>query len=77
MERYPERLFVRIAPEDKTGAQEVADALGISLSDLVRSLVRLAAEGLARGGGEAGAPRRKTTRDRGPERTRDERRGQR
>ena len=32
---------------------------------------------LARGGGEAGAPRRKTTRDRGPERTRDERRGQR
>ena len=43
MERYPERLFVRIAPEDKTGAQEVADALGISLSDLVRSLVRLAA----------------------------------
>ena len=32
MERYPERLFVRIAPEDKTGAQEVADALGISLS---------------------------------------------
>lgn len=30
---------------------------------------------LARGGGEAGAPRRKTTRDRGPERTRDERRG--
>lgn len=44
MERYPERFFVRIAPEDKTGAQEVADALGISLSDLVRSLVRLAAE---------------------------------
>ena len=43
MERYPERLFVRIAPEDKTGAQEVADALGISLSNLVRSLVRLAA----------------------------------
>ena len=43
MERYPERLFVRIAPEDKTGAQEVADALGTSRSDLVRSLVRLAA----------------------------------
>lgn len=43
MERYPERLFVRLAPEDKTRAQEVADALGISLSDLVRSLVRLAA----------------------------------
>lgn len=31
----------------------------------------------ARGGGEAGAPRRKTTRDRSPERTRDERRRQR
>lgn len=30
-----------------------------------------------RGRGEAGAPRQKTTRDRGPERTRDERRGQR
>lgn len=43
VERYPERLFVRLAPEDKTGGQEVADALGISLSDLVRSLVRLAA----------------------------------
>lgn len=43
VERYPERLFVRLAPEDKTGAQEVADALDISLSDLVRSLVRLAA----------------------------------
>lgn len=43
VERYPERLFVRLAPEDKTGAQEVADTLGISLSDLVRSLVRLAA----------------------------------
>lgn len=43
MERYPERLFVRLSPGDKTGAQEVADALGISLSDLVRSLVRLAA----------------------------------
>ena len=43
VERYPERLFVRLVPEDKTGAQEVAEALGISLSDLVRSLVRLAA----------------------------------
>lgn len=43
VERYPERLFVRLASEDKTGAQEVADALGISLSDLIRSLVRLAA----------------------------------
>lgn len=43
MERYPERLFVRLAPEDKLRAQKVADKLGISLSDLVRSLVRLAA----------------------------------
>lgn len=42
MERYPKRLFVRLAPEDKLRAQKVADELGISLSDLVRSLVRLA-----------------------------------
>lgn len=43
VERYPDRLFVRLSPVDKARAQEVADRLGISLSDLVRSLVRLAA----------------------------------
>ena len=43
MERYPDRIFVRLAPENKAQAQEVADRLGISLSDLIRSLVCLAA----------------------------------
>lgn len=43
MERYPERLYVRLAKEDKERAQEVAEAMGLSLSDLVRLMVRLAA----------------------------------
>ena len=43
MERYPERLYVRLAREDKERAQEVAEAMGLSLSDLVRLMVRLAA----------------------------------
>ena len=43
MERYPERLYVRLAREDKERAQEVAGAMGLSLSDLVRLMVRLAA----------------------------------
>lgn len=43
MERYPERLHVRLSAEDKERAQEVAAGLGMSLSDLVRAMARLAA----------------------------------
>lgn len=43
MERYPERLHVRLSAEDKERAQEVAAGLGMSLSGLVRAMARLAA----------------------------------
>lgn len=58
MERYPERLYVRLAREDKERAQEVAGAMGLSLSDLVRLMVRLAAAdpGLAERAASEGGP---------------------
>lgn len=58
MERYPERLYVRLAREDKERAQEVAGAMGLSLSDLVRLMVRLAAAdpGLAARAASEGGP---------------------
>ncbi len=58
MERYPERLYVRLAREDKERAQEVAEAMGLSLSDLVRLMVRLAAAdpGLAARAASEGGP---------------------
>lgn len=58
MERYPERLYVRLAREDKERAQEVAEAMGLSLSDLVRLMVRLAAAdpGLAARATSEGGP---------------------
>ena len=58
MERYPERLYVRLAREDKERAQEVAEAMGLSLSDLVRRMVRLAAAdpGLAARAASEGGP---------------------
>lgn len=58
MERYPERLYVRLAREDKERAQEVAEAMGLSLSDLVRLMVRLAAAdpGLAERAASEGGP---------------------
>ncbi|WP_075279396.1 hypothetical protein [Thermophilibacter provencensis] len=58
MERYPERLYVRLAREDKERAQEVAGAMGLSLSDLVRLMVRLAAAdpGLAARSASEGGP---------------------
>ena len=58
MERYPERLYVRLAREDKERAQEVAGAMGLSLSDLVRLMVRLAAAdpGLAARAASEGRP---------------------
>lgn len=58
MERYPERLYVRLAREDKERAQEVAAAMGLSLSDLVRLMVRLAAAdpGLAARAASEGGP---------------------
>lgn len=58
MERYPERLYVRLAREDKEHAQEVAEAMGLSLSDLVRLMVRLAAAdpGLAERAASEGGP---------------------
>lgn len=58
MERYPERLYVRLAREDKERAQEVAEAMGLSLSDLVRLMVRLAATdpGLAARAASEGGP---------------------
>ena len=58
MERYPERLYVRLAREDKERAQEVAGAMGLSLSALVRLMVRLAAAdpGLAARAASEGGP---------------------
>ncbi|MBM6774550.1 hypothetical protein [Olsenella profusa] len=58
MERYPERLYVRLAREDKERAQEVAVAMGLNLSDLVRLMVRLAAAdpGLAARAASEGGP---------------------
>lgn len=58
MERYTERLYVRLAREDKERAQEVAEAMGLSLSDLVRLMVRLAAAdpGLAARAASEGGP---------------------
>lgn len=58
MERYPERLYVRLAREDKERAQEAAEAMGLSLSDLVRLMVRLAAAdpGLAERAASEGGP---------------------
>ena len=58
MERYPERLYVRLAREEKERAQEVAEAMGLSLSDLVRLMVRLAAAnpGLAASAASEGGP---------------------
>lgn len=58
MERYPERLYVRLAREDKERAQEVAEAMGLSLSDLVRLMVRLAEAdpGLAARAASEGGP---------------------
>lgn len=58
MEWYPERLYVRLAREDKERAQEVAGAMGLSLSDLVRLMVRLAAAdpGLAARAASEGGP---------------------
>lgn len=58
MERYPERLYVRLAREDKERAQGVAEAMGLSLSDLVRLMVRLAAAdpGLAERSASEGRP---------------------
>lgn len=58
MERYPERLYVRLAREDKERAQEVAEAMSLSLSDLVRLMVRLAAAdpGLAARAASEGGP---------------------
>ncbi len=58
MERYPERLYVRLAREDKERAQGVAEAMGLSLSDLVRLMVRLAAAdpGLAERAASEGGP---------------------
>ena len=58
MERYPERLYVRLAREDKERAQEVAEAMCLSLSDLVRLMVRLAAAdpGLAARAASEGGP---------------------
>lgn len=58
MERYPERLYVRLAREGKERAQEVAEAMGLSLSDLVRLMVRLAAAdpGLAARAASEGGP---------------------
>lgn len=58
MERYPERLYVRLAREDKERAQGVAGAMGLSLSDLVRLMVRLAAAdpGLAERAASEGGP---------------------
>lgn len=58
MERYPDRLYVRLAREDKERAQEVAEAMGLSLSDLVRLMVRLAAAdpGLAARAASEGGP---------------------
>lgn len=58
MERYPERLYVRLAREDKERAQEVAEAMGLSLSELVRLMVRLAAAdpGLAERAASEGGP---------------------
>lgn len=50
MERHPKQIHVRVSEEEIARAKELAAALGMTLSDLVRVLLQLPVEGVADAG---------------------------
>lgn len=50
MERHPKQIHVRVSEEEIARAKELAAALGMTLSDLIRVLLQLPAEGVADAG---------------------------
>ena len=50
MERHPKQIHVRVSEEEIARAKELASALGMTLSDLVRVLLQLPVEGVADAG---------------------------
>lgn len=49
MERYPKQMHVRISEKELARAKKLAAALGVTVSDLIRILMQLPAEGIEGG----------------------------
>lgn len=50
MERHPKQIHVRMSEDEVTRAKALAKSLGMTLSDLIRTLLQLPASSVGEGG---------------------------